>query len=108
MNFVLLLLYISNSNFQICSCNLYFFCAFFHYRLLVGAPLGQNLQPSTNRSGALFKCPITQDDDDCEQVITDGRRSKCRYLKQKQTSLNMNYNWIQIMFFPRKKRISSF
>lgn len=45
-------------------------------RLLVGAPLGQNLQPQTNHSGALFKCPITARGDDCEQVITDGRRCK--------------------------------
>lgn len=43
--------------------------------VLVGAPLGQNLQPSTNRSGALFKCPITQLSNDCEQIKTDGRRS---------------------------------
>lgn len=50
-----------------------FFC---NFRLLVGAPLGQNLQPMTNRSGALFKCPITQNTNDCTQVITDGRRCK--------------------------------
>ncbi|XP_062536719.1 integrin alpha-PS1 isoform X2 [Armigeres subalbatus] len=43
--------------------------------ILVGAPLGQNLQPGTNRSGALFKCPITQLSNDCEQIKTDGRRS---------------------------------
>ncbi|XP_058442680.1 integrin alpha-PS1 isoform X2 [Malaya genurostris] len=43
--------------------------------ILIGAPLGQNLQPATNRSGALFKCPITQLSNDCEQVKTDGRRS---------------------------------
>ncbi|XP_021704112.1 integrin alpha-PS1 isoform X1 [Aedes aegypti] len=42
--------------------------------ILVGAPLGQNLQPATNRSGALFKCPITQQSNDCEQIKTDGRR----------------------------------
>ncbi|XP_063705337.1 integrin alpha-PS1 [Culicoides brevitarsis] len=42
--------------------------------LLVGAPLGENLQPRTNRSGALFKCPLTQNRRDCEQVITDGYR----------------------------------
>ncbi|XP_053682374.1 integrin alpha-PS1 isoform X1 [Sabethes cyaneus] len=42
--------------------------------ILVGAPLGQNLQPLTNRSGALFKCPVTQMSNDCEQVETDGRR----------------------------------
>ncbi|KAI4457290.1 integrin alpha [Holotrichia oblita] len=40
--------------------------------MLVGAPLGQNLQPGTNRSGALFKCPIVEAD--CTQVETDGRR----------------------------------
>ncbi|XP_055910132.1 integrin alpha-PS1 isoform X2 [Eupeodes corollae] len=43
--------------------------------LLVGAPLGKNLQPQSNHSGALFKCPITQSRNDCEQIITDGRRS---------------------------------
>ncbi|XP_055683424.1 integrin alpha-PS1 isoform X1 [Lutzomyia longipalpis] len=42
--------------------------------LLVGAPLGQNLQPGTNHSGALYKCPITQNNNDCSQIITDGRR----------------------------------
>lgn len=42
----------------------------------MGAPLGQNLQPQTNRSGALWKCPITARSDDCEQVITDGRLCK--------------------------------
>lgn len=50
----------------------------FIYRLLVGAPLDKNLQPGTNHSGALYKCPITQNFDDCEQIITDGRR--CKYL----------------------------
>ncbi|CAG0879816.1 unnamed protein product [Darwinula stevensoni] len=43
--------------------------------LLVGAPLGQNLQPSTNKSGALFKCPITTRRNDCKQVVTDGKRA---------------------------------
>lgn len=43
--------------------------------ILVGAPLGQNLQPSSNRSGSLFKCPITQLSNDCEQLKTDGRRT---------------------------------
>lgn len=42
----------------------------------MGAPLGKNLQPQTNRSGALWKCPITAETDDCTQVITDGRRCK--------------------------------
>uniref|UniRef100_A0A182QF12 Integrin alpha-2 domain-containing protein n=1 Tax=Anopheles farauti TaxID=69004 RepID=A0A182QF12_9DIPT len=43
--------------------------------MLVGAPLGQNLQPGTNHSGALFRCPITLAQDDCTQVITDGHRN---------------------------------
>ncbi|XP_065163300.1 integrin alpha-PS1 isoform X3 [Atheta coriaria] len=42
--------------------------------LLVGAPLGNNLQPDTVRSGALFKCPISTLTKDCKQVETDGRR----------------------------------
>ncbi|XP_022916871.1 integrin alpha-PS1 isoform X2 [Onthophagus taurus] len=46
--------------------------------LLVGAPLGQNLQPLTNRSGALFKCPITSQEN-CEQIRTDGRRPEDEY-----------------------------
>nr|CAH7714321.1 unnamed protein product [Callosobruchus chinensis] len=46
----------------------------FCFRLLVGAPLGQNLQPGSNHSGALFKCPISTYDNDCIQVETDGRR----------------------------------
>jgi hypothetical protein len=29
--------------------------------VLVGAPQDQNLQPGTNRSGALWKCPINND-----------------------------------------------
>ncbi|KAK0076160.1 hypothetical protein PV325_005802 [Microctonus aethiopoides] len=43
--------------------------------LLVGAPLGQNKQPGTNKSGALWKCPLTTYTNDCTQVITDGRLS---------------------------------
>ncbi|ODN00073.1 Integrin alpha-PS1 [Orchesella cincta] len=50
------------------------FVSFVDYRILVGAPLGQNLQPQTNRSGALYKCPISSYEGDCEQVITDGKR----------------------------------
>ncbi|KAL5276903.1 ITGA7 family protein [Megaselia abdita] len=42
--------------------------------ILVGAPIGQNLQPGTNRSGALYKCPISRLTEDCEQVVTDGKR----------------------------------
>lgn len=50
-------------------------------RLLVGAPVDKNLQPGTNRSGALHKCPVSTLLDDCEQVITDGRRSTfCEHL----------------------------
>jgi len=30
--------------------------------LLVGAPLDQNLQPNTNRSGALYRCPALSSD----------------------------------------------
>ena len=44
-------------------------------RLLVGAPLDQNLQPGTNRSGALWRCPMTTRSNDCIQVVTDGKRS---------------------------------
>ncbi|XP_053658887.1 integrin alpha-PS1 [Anopheles marshallii] len=43
--------------------------------MLVGAPLGQNLQPGTNQSGALYRCPITLASNDCTQVITDGHRT---------------------------------
>jgi len=48
----------------------------FLFRLLVGAPLGKNLQPGTNHSGALYRCPVTTNYSDCEQVVTDGKRSK--------------------------------
>ncbi|XP_014367387.2 integrin alpha-PS1 isoform X1 [Papilio machaon] len=41
--------------------------------LLVGAPLGQNLQPNTTRSGALWRCRLTPALGDCEQIITDGK-----------------------------------
>ncbi|KAL0883105.1 hypothetical protein ABMA27_016566 [Loxostege sticticalis] len=44
--------------------------------LLVGAPLGQNLQPNTSKSGALWKCGLTPAVRDCEQVVTDGLRTK--------------------------------
>lgn len=53
-----------------------FIIVLFLFRILVGAPLGENLQPGTNRSGALWKCPLTLSNDDCEQVVTDGKRSK--------------------------------
>ncbi|XP_049537436.1 integrin alpha-PS1 isoform X2 [Anopheles darlingi] len=43
--------------------------------ILVGAPLGQNLQPGSNRSGALYRCPVTLATDDCMQVVTDGLRT---------------------------------
>ncbi|CAB0016873.1 unnamed protein product [Nesidiocoris tenuis] len=42
--------------------------------LLIGAPLDQNAQPNTNRSGALWQCPLTTLHTDCRQVITDGKR----------------------------------
>nr|CAD7573431.1 unnamed protein product [Timema californicum] len=44
--------------------------------LLVGAPLDQNLQPETNHSGALWRCPVSTRTDDCDQVVTDGKRSE--------------------------------
>ncbi|XP_076377738.1 multiple edematous wings isoform X2 [Megalopta genalis] len=43
--------------------------------MLIGAPLDQNRQPNTNRSGALWQCPLTTYQRDCTQVITDGRIS---------------------------------
>uniref|UniRef100_A0A6P7H0S8 Integrin alpha-PS1-like n=1 Tax=Diabrotica virgifera virgifera TaxID=50390 RepID=A0A6P7H0S8_DIAVI len=47
--------------------------------MLVGAPLGNNIQPGTNHSGALFKCPISNRDDDCVQIETDGKREDFDY-----------------------------
>ncbi|XP_012263310.2 integrin alpha-PS1 isoform X2 [Athalia rosae] len=41
--------------------------------MLIGAPLDQNLQPGTNKSGALWQCPLTTYNNDCIQVVTDGR-----------------------------------
>ncbi|XP_071446046.1 integrin alpha-PS1 isoform X1 [Hetaerina americana] len=50
-----------------------------HNWMLVGAPLDRNLQPETNHSGALWRCPITQRRDDCDQVQTDGKRDRGGY-----------------------------
>lgn len=49
---------------------------FLFARLLIGAPLDQNRQPNTTRSGALWKCPLTPAVRDCEQIVTDGKRSE--------------------------------
>lgn len=49
---------------------------FLFFRILVGAPLGQNPQPNTTQTGTLKRCPITQKQSDCEDVLTDGRYSK--------------------------------
>ncbi|XP_045602877.2 uncharacterized protein [Procambarus clarkii] len=43
--------------------------------ILVGAPKDHNLQPGTNRSGALWKCPLTTLTSDCQQVHTDGLKN---------------------------------
>ncbi|EEC08879.1 integrin alpha-ps, putative [Ixodes scapularis] len=37
-------------------------------RLLVGAPRAQTSQPGTNRSGAVYKCPMTTWLQDCKQI----------------------------------------
>ena len=42
--------------------------------LLIGAPQDRNLQPGTERSGALYRCPLSSDTTDCSQVVTDGKR----------------------------------
>ena len=42
--------------------------------ILVGAPKDKNLQPGTERSGALYRCRLSLQTDDCDQVETDGRR----------------------------------
>ncbi|XP_064408505.1 integrin alpha-7 isoform X1 [Latimeria chalumnae] len=42
-------------------------------RILVGAPQALALaNQQANRTGALFSCPLTKEDDDCEQVEIDG------------------------------------
>uniref|UniRef100_A0A2H8TK76 Integrin alpha-PS1 n=1 Tax=Melanaphis sacchari TaxID=742174 RepID=A0A2H8TK76_9HEMI len=51
--------------------------------ILVGAPIGKNLQPKTNQSGALYKCPLTSFHDDCIQVVTDGKRNLSERALQK-------------------------
>ncbi|CAL4109248.1 unnamed protein product, partial [Meganyctiphanes norvegica] len=43
--------------------------------ILVGAPKDQNLQPGTQNSGALWKCPLTTNISDCTQVHTDGYKN---------------------------------
>lgn len=60
----------------LCSMYLLWFVILVYYRLLVGAPLDQNAQPDTNRSGALWRCPLTTLHTDCDQVITDGKRGE--------------------------------
>uniref|UniRef100_A0A8D8TAD1 Integrin alpha-PS1 n=1 Tax=Cacopsylla melanoneura TaxID=428564 RepID=A0A8D8TAD1_9HEMI len=47
-----------------------------NYWLLIGAPLDKNIQPNTSKSGALWKCPLTTKINDCEQVVTDGKRKQ--------------------------------
>ena len=42
--------------------------------ILVGAPKDKNLQPGTEKSGALYRCGLTLYTRDCNQVETDGRR----------------------------------
>merc|ERR1711988_1519881 len=42
--------------------------------ILIGAPRDKNLQPGTNRTGALYKCSLSLNTEDCVQVETDGRR----------------------------------
>ncbi|XP_035795745.1 integrin alpha-PS1-like isoform X2 [Anopheles albimanus] len=55
--------------------------------ILVGAPLGQNLQPGSNRSGALYRCPVTLATDDCLQVVTDGLRTATGSYEQRQSAI---------------------
>ncbi|XP_071512527.1 integrin alpha-PS1-like isoform X2 [Panulirus ornatus] len=50
--------------------------------ILVGAPKDHNLQPGTNRSGALWKCPLTTNITDCQQVYTDGFKTLDETLSQ--------------------------
>ncbi|KAI5751699.1 hypothetical protein M8J77_010094 [Diaphorina citri] len=57
--------------------------------LLVGAPLDQNMQPNTTKSGALWKCPLSSYSDDCIEVITDGKR---RIPKSNMYELNIDRN----------------
>ena len=42
--------------------------------ILIGAPQDRNLQPGTERSGALYRWPLSSDTTDCSQVVTDGKR----------------------------------
>ena len=56
--------------------------------ILVGAPKGQNLQPGTNMSGALYSCPISSYTRDCQQVVTDGKRKSNGMYDGRVKSLN--------------------
>lgn len=68
----------------------------------MGAPLDQNRQPGTNRSGALWQCPLTTNTGDCKQVITDGRLSESiNYYK-----LHVKKIIIGVFIDSRKHRIS--
>ncbi|KAG0428530.1 hypothetical protein HPB47_024486 [Ixodes persulcatus] len=44
-------------------------------RLLVGAPRAQTSQPGTNRSGAVYKCPMTTWLQDCKQIPIDEEKT---------------------------------
>ncbi|XP_060803128.1 integrin alpha-PS1 [Amyelois transitella] len=65
--------------------------------LLVGAPLGQNLQPNTTRSGALWKCGLSPAVRDCEQVVTDGKtRSEDSALSNPHPEEIKNGQWLGV------------
>ena len=55
-------------------------------RILVGAPRDQNLQPGTNRSGALYQCPLTSAIEVGRIFKTNGR------LKQKRSRITQSHN----------------
>ncbi|XP_026762048.2 integrin alpha-PS1 isoform X2 [Galleria mellonella] len=65
--------------------------------LLVGAPLGQNLQPNITQSGALFKCGLTPAEWDCQQVITDGKSNPEGYnLTQPHSDEQKKGQWLGV------------
>lgn len=64
----------------------------------MGAPLGQNPQPNTTQSGTLKRCPITQNQDDCEDVLTDGRLSECQSKQERRFEIMVQGSIVEKSF----------
>ena len=85
--------------------------------ILIGAPQDKNLQPGTNNSGALYRCPVTSSSSDCTQVQTDGKRhnsgpyrgiydGRIKNLQQPTTSEIKDGQWLGVAISSQGKRSS--